>query len=195
MPNEGRKRKKVHVHCDYNLLLYSLCLCLPPPLSLSHTHTFCRLLNDEDILFINLLNLSSSCSSTTVVGVIISPYFFLITSSLNISGNLAYKEIVIIHLLHVHVLIKTTCTCIYMYNLPFDSQYTCSKTFCLPIKNLPILINKNYLQFTKLFPKLPGIQYYNTCTYLNITCYSTNEFISTDTSATVCCLRLQFYQL
>ena len=101
MPNEGRKRKKVHVHCNYNLLLHSLCFCLSP--SLTHTHTFCRLLNDEDILFINLLNLSSSCSSTTVVGVIISPYFFLITSSLNISGNLAYKEIAI-------TLIACTCT-------------------------------------------------------------------------------------
>ncbi len=51
--------------------------------------TLCRLLSDVSILLISLLNLSNSCSNTTLVGLMFSSNFLLTTSSLNSSGSLA----------------------------------------------------------------------------------------------------------
>lgn len=54
--------------------------------------TLCNSASDLDILLISMLNLSSSCSRTTVVGLISMPNFFLILSRSNSWGSLAWMS-------------------------------------------------------------------------------------------------------
>lgn len=57
--------------------------------------TFCSVWSDLLILMMRLLNLSSSCNNTTVVGGMSKPYFFLILSISYSGGNLARTSLAI----------------------------------------------------------------------------------------------------